>query len=165
MLKRPSHIAILVIGVALNGAPKAEVPEIAPYTIVNGRSIPQSLTGARGNAAEGLRLYLDHVRSGCQACHGIPDAPGTRGHPGRGGAAPPAEGVPGLDRVGARLSPGAIRLWLVLPDLLGQPGAMPSVYAAGQRTDPADPLHGGPRLTAQQVEDLVAWLSGLTGFE
>ncbi|MEM6358409.1 MAG: sulfur oxidation c-type cytochrome SoxX, partial [Pseudomonadota bacterium] len=60
MLKRPSHIAILVIGVTLNGAPKAEASEIAPYTIVNGRSIPESLTGARGNAAEGLRLYLDH---------------------------------------------------------------------------------------------------------
>ncbi|MEO1531548.1 MAG: c-type cytochrome [Pseudomonadota bacterium] len=143
----------------------AEPAAVAPYTILNGRSIPESLTGRAGDAAEGLRLYLNAARSGCAACHGVPDAPGTRGHPGREGSAPSAPGMPSLERVGTRLSPGTIRLWLVMPDLLGDRGAMPSAYAAGQRTDPADPLHGGPRLTAAEIEDLVAWLSGLTGME
>ncbi|MEL6767067.1 MAG: c-type cytochrome [Pseudomonadota bacterium] len=166
---RSVNALVLALPFLVSGPPgvavPAEVPAVAPYTIVNGRSIPESLTGRAGNAAEGLRLYLNAARSGCASCHGVPDAPGTRGHPGREGSAPAARGMPSLERVGARLSPGTIRLWLVLPDLLGRRGAMPSAYAAGQRTDPADPLHGGPRLTAAEIEDLVAWLSGLTGME
>ncbi|MEM7499895.1 MAG: cytochrome c [Pseudomonadota bacterium] len=161
-LATPAALALLV-ETGTGPARAEEPPAIAPFTIENGRSIPESLTGLPGEAANGLRLYLDDAHSGCAACHGVPDAPGTRAHPERQGGTPPLEGIPSLDRVGARLSPGTIRLWLVLPDLLGRPDAMPSVYAAGQRSDSADPLHGGPRLTAPEIEDLVAWLSGLTG--
>jgi hypothetical protein len=42
---------------------------------------------------------------------------------------------------------------------------MPAYYAAGQRSGAEDPLYGGPALTAAEVEDLVAYLSGLTAPE
>ena len=77
-----------------------------------------------------------------------------------GGAARPA--IP-LDGVGARLGPGEIRLWLVDPDVVAPGTAMPGYYLPGQRKGLDDPLYNGPRLTAGQIEDLVAWLSTLGG--
>ena len=36
--------------------------------------------------------------------------------------------------------------------------AMPSYYQVGQRTDPRDPRFGEPRLSAQEIENLIAYL-------
>lgn len=138
---------------------------IVAYTVTDGRRIEESLTGGRGIAARGLRLYEANERTGCILCHGVPDAPGLR----NGGVAEtahqPRAGVPSLDRVGARLDAAEIRLWLVAPEFLTDVEGKTSLYADGQRTGTDDPLYGGPRLTAEEIEDLVAWLSGLTGTE
>ncbi|HUF87228.1 MAG TPA: cytochrome c [Thermohalobaculum sp.] len=137
-------------------APVAAAPAgeaVVPYTIVDGRAIPASLTGAPGDAERGRALYAGDPRTGCPACHGTP---GMR----RDGpqAAPPA---PDLAGIGGRLDAGEIRLWLVAPEVLAESTSMPAYYAAGQRTDAGDPLYGGPRLTAAEIEDLVAYLAGL----
>lgn len=138
---------------------------VAPFTVTDGQRVEDSLTGRRGDAARGLRLYMQPARTGCIGCHGVPEAPGLGAAQIAEMARAPRGGVPSLDRVGARLDAARIRLWLVAPSFLAGPGVKPSVYALGQRTDPDDPLWGGPRLTAGEVEDLVAWLSGLTGRE
>lgn len=128
---------------------------IVAYTIVDARAIPQSLTGAPGDAARGRALYAEEPRAGCVACHGIP------GH-----GMPGAEGertAPDLAGVGARLTAGELRLWLVAPGVAEPETEMPAYYAAGQRTGADDPLYGGPALTAAEIEDLVAYLAGLRG--
>lgn len=133
--------------VAMGLAARAAGPVVA-YTIVDARAIPESLTGAPGDAARGRGLYAGEA--GCMACHGMPGAPA-------GATAPDLAGV------GGRLAPGEIRLWLVAPEVRDPETAMPAYYAAGQRRGAEDPLYGGPRLTAGEIEDLVAFLAGLEG--
>ncbi len=110
---------------------QADTPQIAPYTITNARAIEHSLTGHPGDAERGARLFAE---AGCAGCHA-------------GGA-------------GAGLSPGEIRLWIVAPRVRAPRTAMPAYHVAGQRRAPEDPLYNGPRLTAGEVEDLVAYLVG-----
>lgn len=145
---------VLVAAVALAALVSAPLSArtadpVVAYTIVNGNSIPASLSGAPGDAARGRRLYASNPRAGCPACHGMP------GDPGGGVTAPDLAGI------GARLTPGQIRLWLVAPEAQDAATKMPSFYAAGQRKAADDPLYGGPALTAAEIEDLVAYLAGL----
>jgi sulfur-oxidizing protein SoxX len=140
-------LAGALLGAAL-AAPGRAGEAVVAYTIVDGRAIPASLTAGPGDAARGRALYEAEPRAGCPACHGLPGRP---------------QAAPDLAGVGARLSPGEIRLWLVAPAVLREGTAMPAYYAAGQRTGADDPFYGGPRLTAAEIEDLVAWLASLTG--
>jgi sulfur-oxidizing protein SoxX len=122
------------------------------YTITNGSEIAEKLTGATGapgDAARGRALYAGEARAGCAVCHGVPGAVS--------GDAP----APGLIGVGGRLSPGAIRLWIVAPETFDPETDMPAFYAAGQRQGASDPLYGSPALTAAEIEDLVAYLTDL----
>lgn len=130
----------------------AQSPRVVPYTIENAREIPESLTGLVGDGERGRQLYFDRERSGCSGCHGSPGGPGAEAV-GQGSNAPSLAGVAG------RMSLGAIRLWLVAPDVLKPGSAMPAYYAAGQRDNPNDPRFGEPRLTAAEIEDLVAYLA------
>jgi L-cysteine S-thiosulfotransferase len=135
---------------------------VVAYRIVDARAIPDSLTGRPGDPQAGRALYLDEKLARCAACHGVPDdTAATR--TGAAASAGPAPEAPPLDDVGRRLNEGAIRLWLVAPQV-AEPGTrMPAYYAAGQRDDPADPRFGEPLLTAAEIEDLVAYLSAQTG--
>lgn len=152
-------LPILALLPALACADAVPLPPLAivAYTVTDGRLIEKSLTGEPGDPAAGRALYAEDARTGCISCHALPDVPDLDAPP---PARAPRAGVPALDDVGARLAPAEIRLWLVAPDFRA-PDVKPSVFAAGQRTDPADPLWGGPRLSAAEVEDLVAFLAGL----
>lgn len=140
--------AALLAAALAAGAAQAADPIVA-YTIVDGRTIPESLTGAPGDPDRGRVLYRREPRAGCPDCHGLPGA--------EGGEAP----APDLSGVGGRLTAGEIRLWIVAPAVLDPGTEMPPYYAAGQRTAPDDPLYGGPALTAAEIEDLVAYLAAL----
>jgi L-cysteine S-thiosulfotransferase len=135
--------------------PAAGAERVVAYEIVDAREIPVSLTGGPGDPETGRALYLDDKLARCAACHGVP------------GGLPAATGklaeAPRLGDVGRRLRPGAIRLWLVAPEVIAPGTRMPSFYALGQRDDPADPRFGEPLLTAAEIEDLVAYLAGLRG--
>ncbi len=126
-------------------------PDIVPYTILFGEGapeIPARLTAAPGDPELGRAVYWDPGRGGCAVCHGEPG-----GRPGPSG---------GLGEVAARRSAGALRLWIVAPQASRPGTAMPAYFAAGQRQDPQDPLYGGPRLTAAEIEGLVAYLLGVS---
>jgi len=111
-----------------------------PYTVTDAARIDHSLTGHPGDPAAGAALYADRARTGCAECH-------------EAGRAPPL--VAGeLPR-----DAGVLRLWLVAPEVRDPALAFHSHYRAGQRDDPQDPQHGGPLLTAAEIEDLVAWLA------
>jgi sulfur-oxidizing protein SoxX len=133
---------------ALPALPGRAGEPIVAYTITDGAEIRESLTGAPGDPERGRQVYETEPRAGCPACHGVP---------GSAGGAPQG---PELTGVGARLAPGAIRLWLVAPEALKPDTSMPPFYAAGQRRGADDPLYGGPELTADEIEDLVAYLAG-----
>ncbi|MEM7742505.1 MAG: c-type cytochrome [Pseudomonadota bacterium] len=126
------------------------VAEPVAYTIVDGSEIPDSLTGTPGSAEDGRVLYFDMAATGCSGCHGSPSGPGAQAAAG--------EAAPSLSGVGARLNEGAIRLWIVAPRVLAPETTMPGYYSAGQRMEPEDPRFGMPRLTAREIEHLVAYL-------
>ncbi|MGF1503070.1 MAG: hypothetical protein ACFBSD_14765 [Paracoccaceae bacterium] len=125
--------ARILLTAVLAAAGFAAGAEPVAYTIRNFEEIPASLTGQAGDAGLGARLWRAEAL-GCRACHGTP---------------------PGAGR-----SPGKVRLWLVAPRLADPDTPMPSYYAAGQRQRPDDPRFGGPRLTAAEIEALVAFLAG-----
>jgi len=139
-------LASLALAVPARGA-----EPVVAYTITDASEIADSLTGAEGDAAAGAKLFVE-PRTGCAGCHGMPGAAGIRS-------------ASDLDGVGGRLSAGEIRLWIVAPQVLQPDTGMPAYYAAGQRSGAEDPLYGGPVLTAAEVEDLVAYLAGLTAPE
>ena len=123
---------------------------VVAYRIVNGETIPASLTGTPGNAEAGRTLYFDRDRTACSVCHGSPGGPGAETLDGTS--------APALNGIGARMAEGTIRLWLVAPQVLNPETVMPPYYGLGQRDDPQDPRFGEPLLTAAEIEDLVAYL-------
>ncbi len=153
MRRVTAALLAIAVGLGLSHGAGAAEPVVA-YRITNAEEIPDSLTGAPGDAVRGAGLYQSEPRAGCPACHGMPGAaPGVDD--------PKLEAAPDLTAIGDRLSPGTIRLWIVAPQVLDPETAMPAYYAAGQRQGADDPLYGGPALTAGEIEDLVAYLAGL----
>lgn len=125
---------------------------VASYVIVDGRTIPASLTGRPGDAEAGRKLYFDRTLTGCSGCHGSPGGPGAQ---------PNADGqsAPRLSGLASRMEVGEIRMWLIAPKLINPLTSMPGYYELGQRKDERDPEFGGPRLTAEEIEAIVAYLA------
>ena len=121
---------------------------VVAYTITDGSEITASLTGASGDSGWGASVFALVPRAGCAGCHGAPGETGPRTASNLGG-------------IGGRMTPGAIRLWIVAPAVIAPETQMPAFYLAGQRDGADDPLYGGPMLTAAEIEDLVAYLAAL----
>ncbi len=119
--------------------------------IVRGDSIDQPLTGAPGDPARGQALIEDRQRSLCMLCHTGPFSDvRLQGDLG-----------PDLSGVGARLTPGQIRLRIVDMKRVVPSTIMPPYYRVDglQRVAPA--WRGKPILAAADIEDLVAYLATL----
>jgi sulfur-oxidizing protein SoxX len=126
-------------------AAAAQAP-LVPYRIV-GDAIPDSLTGSKGDAARG-RAIVANRQNTCLLCHAGP-FPEERF---QGNLAPDLRGA------GARWSEGQLRLRLVDARKLNAATIMPAYYRVDglQRVAPA--FRGKPILTAEQIEDAVAFL-------
>lgn len=125
-------------------------PPLAAYR-VEGDAIDAPLAGLRGDALRGAAAIRNREAGNCLICHAVPD-PRERF---QGEVGPPLAGV------GLRLTPGQIRLRLVDPTLVNPDAVMPSYHRLHGLTN-VDPRHAGaPVLGAQEIEDLVAYLSGL----
>ncbi len=146
-----SAVAAVTLAALVAAATHSAAQDVVAYSIVDAREVPDSLTGRPGDPEAGRKLYFDRQLTRCSGCHGSPGGPGAQADPG-------AAGAPSLAGVAGRLSEGAIRLWLVAPQVIDPGTRMPGYYSIGQRDDPADPRYGEPLLTAGQVEDLVAYL-------
>jgi sulfur-oxidizing protein SoxX len=114
---------------------------------VQGDSISAPLTPTAGDAGRG-RLVIVSRDGNCLLCHSIPET----GEPFMGNVAPP------LSRVASRLSEGQLRLRVVDPTRVNRDVAMPAYYRIVEPDGVAEPYRGKPILTAQQVEDVVAYL-------
>ncbi len=134
--------ALAVLAVLLGGAS----PQIA-YR-VDGDSIDASLTGHPGDATRGRQVVGDRQLSACLLCH---SGPFPDPHL-QGSVAPP------LDGVGSRLTAGQIRLRLVDPHKLNPDTIMPAYYVVDGLNRVGLAWQGRPILTAEQIEDVVAFL-------
>jgi sulfur-oxidizing protein SoxX len=129
--------------------PAANAQALRAY-IVTGDGIAQSLTGARGDAARGRALVVERT-STCILCHGGP-FPEQKFQ---------GDLAPGLNGAGSRWSEAQLRLRLVDASSLNPATIMPSYYRLDglERVGPA--WRGKPILTAEQIEDIVAYLATL----
>jgi sulfur-oxidizing protein SoxX len=119
------------------------------YDIVDD-AIPASLTGAPGDAARGRAVILGRDGN-CLLCHQLPGS----GERFEGDVAPTLAGV------GERLTPGQIRLRLVDSTKVNPDAIMPPYFRVDSLTRVQSAYRGKPVLTAEQIEDLVAFLAEL----
>ena len=120
---------------------------------VRADAVPAPLGGLTGDAARGRAIVLDRRLGNCLICHAFP----LPDQPFQGEVGPPMAGI------GARLSAGQIRLRLIDQSRLNPRTLMPPYYRVDGLTDVAPEYRGEPALTAQQIEDVVAYLTTLRG--
>lgn len=121
--------------------------QFVPHTI-QGDGIPAPLARA-GDAARGRALVLDREQSACVLCHTVPGAQAG------GDIGPPLAGV------GARLSAAQLRLRLVDSTKVNPDTPMPAYHRIEGLAQVAAAYRGKPILTAEQIEDVVAYLATL----
>lgn len=106
---------------------------------------------AQGDPARGRAIVASRQAGLCLLCHSGP-IPEERFQGNLG---------PDLDGIGARLSQGQIRLRLVDPGRLNAESIMPSYFRTDGLVRVAPSFQGKPVLSAQQIEDVVAYLATL----
>lgn len=143
-----STVSLLLLGLQ---ASRADAASLAPYQMVNG-TIPQPLTSMPGDPERGRRIVLDRDGGDCTICHAMP-LPQRQFH---GTVGPP------LDGIGRRSSAGALRLRLVDPKVLNPTTLMPAYYKIIGLHHVLERYRDRPILTAQQIEDVIAYLLTLT---
>ena len=140
--------AALLAGAAACGVALAE--PLQPYEIV-GDAIPAPLTTTAGDAARGRAIVVNRRVGLCLLCHGGP-FPGEKL---QGNLAPDLAGT------GGRWSAGQLRLRLVDASRLNPETIMPPYYRIEGLDRVAPAFRDKPIFTAQQIEDVVAFLATL----
>jgi L-cysteine S-thiosulfotransferase len=113
--------------------------------------MPQSLTGAKGDAVGGRAIVANRQVGLCLLCHSGP-FPDERF---QGNLAPDLKGV------GARLSEGQMRLRIVDSSRINPASIMPAYHRTEGLVRVGPAWRGKPILTAEQIEDVVAFLMTL----
>jgi L-cysteine S-thiosulfotransferase len=127
----------------------AGVQGLRPYVVV-GDAIPESLTGMPGDAARGRALVVDRT-STCILCHSGP-FPEQKFQ---------GDLAPSLAGAGSRWSESQLRLRLVDGSGLNPATIMPSFYRLEGLVRVGQTWRGKPILSAEQIEDIVAYLATL----
>ena len=118
--------------------------------VVVGDAIPESLTGMPGDAARGRAVVVDRT-STCILCHSGP-FPEQKFQ---------GDLAPSLAGAGSRWSKGQLRLRLVDASRLNPATIMPSYYRVEGLVRVGPAWQGKPILSAEQIEDIVAYLGTL----
>ena len=124
--------------------------ELRPTT-VTGDAIPASLTGAPGDAGRGEKIVTNRQVGLCLLCHSGP-YPQERF---QGTMAPDLKGA------GSRWNEGQLRLRIVDAARVNPQTIMPPYYRTDGLNRVAPAFRGKPILTAEQIEDVVAYLMTL----
>ncbi|MFL6831568.1 MAG: sulfur oxidation c-type cytochrome SoxX [Xanthobacteraceae bacterium] len=150
------HCGALIVVLATAAAIASCVDEarsaeqLRPYAVV-GDAIPESLTGAKGDVERGRSIVVNRQVGLCLLCHSGP-FPEEKF---QGTLAPDLKGT------GARWSEGQLRLRIVDASHLNPNTIMPPYYRVEGLTRVAPAFQGKPVLTAEQIEDVVAYLATL----
>jgi sulfur-oxidizing protein SoxX len=123
---------------------------LRPYKVV-GDAIPASLTGQKGDPAPGRAIVGNRQVGLCLLCHRGP-FPEEKF---QGTVAPDLTGA------GRRWSEGQLRLRIVESRRINPNTIMPSYYRIDGLTRVSAAFAGKPILTAEQIEDVVAYLTTL----
>lgn len=137
-------VAAAVLGVF---ALSVQAQTLASYNPV-GDAIPQSLTGQPGDAQRGRAIVVSRQKGLCLLCHSGPFAEERF----QGDLAPSLTGA------GSRWSEGQLRLRIVDSRRVNAQTIMPSYYRVDGLNRVGTAWQGKPVLTAEEIEDVVAFL-------
>lgn len=136
------------------GAGLARAQDLIGAVAVVGDAIPASLTGASayvGDPGRGRAIVADRQLGLCLLCHSGPFPE----EPLQGDIAPSLSGA------GSRWSAGQLRLRIVDSGRVNAATIMPAYYKVEGLTRVAPAYQGKPVLSAEQIEDVVAFLTTL----
>lgn len=136
--------ALLTAGAAFAAGP-------ANIEIVDG-GIPKALTGEAGNADRGREVVINRKLGNCLACHKVTVLDDQPYH---GEVAPP------LDGVAARWSEAELRMIVVDARKVFEGTMMPGFHTTEELNRVLKKFQGKTILSAQDVEDVVAFLMTL----
>tara|TARA_R110002094_G_scaffold89971_19_gene92691 strand:- start:2995 stop:3468 length:474 start_codon:yes stop_codon:yes gene_type:complete len=150
-------IAAVSFGVA---AFAVSAEEIRPTAVsYSDGAVEQSLTGVPGDVASGREIVGSKKLGNCVACHAVSDLADVPFH---------GEIGPMLDGAGDRWSTAELRGIVSNAKMTFEDSLMPSFYKTEGFIRPGNAYTGkaaddtfGPLLSAQQIEDVVAYLSTL----
>ena len=140
---------VLALLCAAAGSAAGAQELLRPYVIV-GDAIPVPLTGMRGDPERGRAIVIARQNT-CLLCHSGP-FPEQRF---QGNLSPDLKGT------GARWSEGQLRLRMVDASRLNAKTIMPSYYRVEGLNRVATAWRDKPILSAEQIEDVVAYLTTL----
>ena len=147
-------LRLVLIGAILASPGRAGAQELRDYAVVND-AIPASLTGSPGDPQRGRAIVINRQNT-CILCHSGPFAEDKiRSDKLQGDLAPSLAGV------GSRWSEGQLRLRLVDASRLNPATIMPSYYRVDGLQRVGASWRGKPILSADEIEDVVAYLVSL----
>lgn len=155
---RISVITTVAAGIVASGVYAQEVmPTKVSYTE---GAVEQSLSGVAGDPVNGRIIVGDKGQGNCVACHQLTDLAEEVPFHGEIG--------PMLDGAGERWSEAELRGIVANAKMMFEDSLMPSFYKTEGFTRPGNAYTGeaaddtfGPILSAQQIEDVVAYLTTL----
>ena len=142
---------VLLTGLLAASIGTATAAGNVPYKVVDGNSIPMSLTGKAGNAARGKKVSVNRKKGNCLACHKMP-IPSQQFH---------GEIGPTLIGVGSRYNEGELRLRVVDSRVLNPDSIMPAFLKNNGFHRPLKKFAGKSVLSASEIEDVIAYLKTL----
>jgi len=150
--------SILTLAAALVASGAYAAEPVAPADVVyTDGAIEASLSGAPGNPEDGVKAFSSRAIGNCVACHEVTSL----------GTAFPGNVGPMLDGVGSRWNEAELRGIVANAKLMYDGTIMPAFYKVDGFTRPGDGYTGKaaetlePILSAQQIEDVVAFLMTL----
>lgn len=152
--------SIFAVAATMIAATGLHAEEVLPTNVAfNDGAVEQSLSGVTGDAANGRIIVGDKKQGNCVACHQVSDL-----------ADVPFQGEigPALDGAGERWSEVELRGIVANAKIMFEDSMMPSFYKTEGFIRPGNAYTGkaaddtfGPLLSAQQIEDVVAYLATL----
>ncbi|MCH9807523.1 MAG: sulfur oxidation c-type cytochrome SoxX [Alphaproteobacteria bacterium] len=142
---------LMALGLSINGA-SADPVAAADVKIIDGE-VKTSLTGQPGSAVKGAEWFKNRKLGNCLACHANPKMTDEQFH---------GEVGPSLEGVADRWNEAQMRAIVVnAKEIFGEQSMMPAFYRTTGYTRPLKKFAGKSILSAQQVEDIIAYLQTL----
>lgn len=146
------YLVVLAAGaISWGGGVFADTTKPMNVAFVDG-VVEASLTGQAGDPAEGRKVFANRKQGNCLACHTNADLAEESFH---------GEVGPTMDGVADRWTQGELRAIVSNSKQVFEGTIMPAFYVDAGYERPLDDFAGKTILTAQQVEDVIAYLMTL----
>lgn len=150
-MKVAFNVCGVVLAVAILGLPSFQANAETIKYVVKDDAIAKSLTGKPGDPVAGRKTVINRKLGHCVSCHKMPIPDQSF----QGDVAPNLAGV------GSRYTAGELRLRIVNPKKINPDTFMPAYYRTEGLHRVQKKWRGKTILSAQQVEDVIAYLMTL----